>query len=139
MSYAVDQAVELGTLTLLVGREARGCPYSAMLGVAWSVRNRVFKPRYWGTDWLSVMSFKYAYSSLTANADPNLIVYPNLEKKEWQAAAQAAETAYLGSGPDPISAATHYYSIDIDPPAWAKAPDTVFVTQIDRFKFFQAY
>ena len=79
--YSTQQAIEFGMLVLLVGREARGEQYDGMLGVAYSVRNRVENPKYWGHDWISVMTHPLAYSSMVppnADNDPNF---------GWQAAA----------------------------------------------------
>jgi len=139
VTYTAQQSAELGLLTILVGREARNQAFDAMLGVAWSVRNRVMKPRYWGTDWCSVMAHKDAYTSLSVAGDPNLIVYPDLGQKAWQIVLQAAELAYSGTAQDPVDGATHYFSTDIAPPKFALAADSIFVRQIDRMRFFKAF
>lgn len=138
MTYDRQQAIEMGMLTLLIGREALNQSYAAMLGVGWSVRNRVLRPRYWGTDWLSVIAHKFAYQSMTCPGDVNLVKYPALDQKAWQTVAQAAEFAYIGTAQDPVSGATHYHSEMAEPPTWAKAPDTIFIIQIDSLKFFKA-
>lgn len=138
MNYTRDQAAELGLLALLIWREARDQIYEAMLGVGWSVRNRVTRPRYWGTDWVSCIGHKWAYSSMTAPGDPNLIVYPDTGLKAWETVSQAAEMAYSGTAQDPANGATHYFSHMASPPAWAIAPDTEFVTQIGAFRFYKA-
>lgn len=141
--YTAQQAIELGLLFLLIGRESRNQIYAAMLGVGWSVRNRVASPRYWGHDWIAVMSHPEAYSSMVppnGQNDPNLRVYPDMTNAKWLLALEAAEAAYEGVGPDPVHGATHYYdsSLDNDPPAWAKDPSSQHIIDIGALRFFKA-
>ncbi len=142
-SYNALQAVEFGTLVTLVGREGRGQSYDAMLGIAWSVRNRVLRPRYWGHDWMSVMSHPEAYSSMVPprqDNDPNLRVWADLTNKAWMLVLEASEAAYGGVGTDPVAGATHYYdaSLDSDPPYWAKDGSATHVCDIDALRFWIA-
>jgi hypothetical protein len=142
-SYTYLQAIEYGTLVLLVGREGRGQTYDAMLGIAWSVRNRVVEPKYWGHDWLSVMSHPEAYSSMVpprTDNDPNLRVYPDAASPKWDLVFQAAEAAYWGVGPDPVQGATHYFdsSMDNNEPPFATAPTSEHIRDIDSLRFFKA-
>jgi N-acetylmuramoyl-L-alanine amidase len=142
--YTANQAIEFGLLVTLVGREARGEIYDAMLGVAWSVRNRVTQPRYWGHDWLSVMAHPEAYSSIyppTKDNDPNLRVYPDMTNAKWALVLEACENAYWGIGPDPTNGATHYYdrSMDDDPPTWATDPQSEHVRDIGDLHFFKSH
>ena len=91
-AYSSYQAIEFGTLVTLVGREGRGQTYDAMLGIAWSVRNRVSSPRYWGHDWMSVMSHPEAYSSMVpprTDNDPNLRVYYDPANAKWALVLEA--------------------------------------------------
>ena len=143
MEYTADQAVEFGVLVTLVGREGRGQTYNGMLGIAWSVRNRVSNPRYWGHDWLSVMTHPEAYSSMAPPArdnDPNLRVYPDPAVGAWRLVIEACENAYAGIGPDPTHGATHYYdrSLDDNPPAWATDPSSQHICDIDDLHFYKA-
>lgn len=142
-TYNAIQAVELGTLVTLVGREGRGEIYDAMLGIAWSVRNRVLRPRYWGHDWLSVMSHPEAYSSMappSSDNDPNLRVWADLTVASWNLVLEASEAAYGGVGADPVAGATHYYdrSLDSDPPYWTKDGSAQHVRDIGNLRFWIA-
>lgn len=150
-TYADHQAVEFGVFVTLVGREARGAVYEAMLGVAWSVSNRVAvvskKPNFWdwGTDWLSVMAAKEQYSSMVppiavsapyGPVDPNLVVYPNLAQNAWQMVLSAAEEGYWRLGTDPTDGAVSYFSPPANP-SWASSPLYAPATNIAPFKFFK--
>ena len=141
--FNTQQAIEFGMLVLLVGREARGEQYDGMLGVAYSVRNRVENPRYWGHDWISVMSHPLAYSSMVppnADNDPNLRVYPDMSNGRWILVMEAAEAAYFDIAGDNVHGATHYYdsSLDNDPPMWAKDPSSQHIIDIGHLRFFKA-
>lgn len=145
MTYSSNQAVEVAILTLVVGREARGAGFNAMLGVAWSISNRVQivlkKPGFWdwGRDWLSVISTKGEYSSIVppqGEFDPNLIVYPDLSLGAWRDALDAAELAYWGDGQDPTGGAVSYFSPPADP-EWAKSPLYQRAIDIPPFHFFK--
>lgn len=142
-TYNSYQAIEFGVLVTLVGREGRGQTYDAMLGIAWSVRNRVTNPRYWGHDWLSVMSHADAYSSMVpprTDNDPNLRVYPDMANGKWALVLEACENAYWGVGPDPVHGATHYFdrSLDDSPPAFATDAHSTHVCDIDDLHFYKA-
>jgi hypothetical protein len=137
--YTANQSIEFGLLVLDVGREARNQTYNAKLGVAWSVRNRVVRPGWWGRDWLTVIEKKAQYSSMAppSGQDPNLVVYPDLASPAWQECLQAAQHAYWAEGSDPTAGADHYYdkSMDDAPPNWATA--LVHVCNIDALRFFR--
>lgn len=143
-TYTTDQAIEFALLVMVVGREARGeSDFNAKLGVAWSIRNRVTNPRWWGHDWVSVIE-KYAqYSSMTppGGRDPNLMVYPSLDTDSWRQCIEAAEGAYWASRPDPTNGATHYYdrSLDDNPPTWATDASSEHVCDIGDFHFYRAH
>lgn len=142
-TYSTNQAIELGTLVTLIGREARGEKvFEAMLGVGWSVRNRVENPRWWGHDWLSVMGHPEAYSSMnppTRDNDPNLRVYPDLHAPAWILVIEAAEASYWATQADPTHGATHYFdrSIDDDPPIWSKARGSEHLCDIGDLHFWR--
>lgn len=141
-TYNALQAVEFALLVTVVGREARGENYDAMLGVAWSIRNRVDHPKWWGKGWESVITKPMQYTSMTPPAndkDPNLTVYPDLSNDKWMQVVEASEMAYWGVGQDPVYGASHYYdkSLDADPPAWTKAPTSVHVCDIGSLHFWK--
>jgi N-acetylmuramoyl-L-alanine amidase len=137
--YTPNQAIEFGLLVTLIGRESRGQTYNAKLGVAWSVRNRVIRPAWWGTGWMSVLTKKAQYTSMEppSGKDPNLTVYPDLVSPAWQECIQVAEVAYWGDGTDPTMGADHYFdkSLDDNPPNWATA--LVHTCDIDALRFFR--
>jgi spore germination cell wall hydrolase CwlJ-like protein len=138
-SYTTSQAIEFGLLVTLIGRESRGQTYNAKLGVAWSVRNRVMRPAWWGKDWISVIEKKAQYTSIAppGGKDPNLTIYPDLVSPAWQDAILAAETAYWGISTDPTAGADHYFdkSLDSDPPNWATA--LIHTCDIDALRFYR--
>lgn len=128
-------------LVLVMGREARGEDYETILRVGWSIRNRVMNPKYWGHDWLSVISHPLAYSSMvppTRDNDPNLRVYPEPEDAKWNLVIQAAENTYAGAGPDPSAGANSYYdrSMDDDPPEWTRAATSQHIMDSGSLHFW---
>lgn len=141
--YTANQAIEFALLVTVIGREARGEPYEAKLGVAWSIRNRVTEPRWWGHDWISVIEKKAQYSSMTppSGKDPNLIVYPDLSNDAWRECVEAAEGAYWKQEADVTGGATHYFdrSLDEHPPSWATDGTSQHVCDIGGLHFYKAH
>ena len=140
MTYTKEQAWELCLLALCAWREARSQGFQGMLGVCWSVRNRVNNPNWWGKDWEEVVEKKWQYSSFNPD-DPNTKLLPGDPAKDqaWADALMAAEQAYAARGVDPTQGATHYYSTSMKtPPTWATAKDTVFKVQIGDHRFYRA-
>lgn len=138
--YLGRQAIDVAMLTLVIGREAGNQPKDAMLGVGWSVRNRVLKPGWWGKDWVSCIEAKWQYSSISGlSTDPNLRKYPNLAFAPWPEALAAAEAVYAGAGPDPTGGAVDYYdkSLDSNPPSWATDGSLVHACDLGSFHFFK--
>jgi len=130
-------------LALVIWREARGTSFDAMKAVAFSVRNRVLHPSWWGKDWHSVITAHLQYSSFNAG-DPNAVKYPQAEDPQWKAAVDVANTVYNGGAtaaacPDPTNGSTHYYdrSLDENPPSWAKSPEMTHVSDIGPFHFYR--
>jgi N-acetylmuramoyl-L-alanine amidase len=134
-----QEAWEIALLALLLWREARGESFETQRIVAWSVRNRVLRPGYWGwgRDWCSVMAHPLAYSSLTAARDPNLIEWPPALEPHWIACCDAAAQVHGGGMGDAAQGATHYYDVSLDgaPPAWAAK--MVKVLDSGRFHFYK--
>src|SRR6185295_16250998 len=67
---------EITLLALTIYREARGEPHEAQIAVAHTVKNRISKPGWWGTDIVSVLTKKWQYSSLTDPNDTQLTTWP---------------------------------------------------------------
>ena len=111
---------------LCVWREARGEPYAGKLAVAFSIRNRVNKPRWWGHDWRSVILKPFQYSSFNVN-DPNSKLFPGVDDKAWQECLAAVGAVMSGRLEDNTGGATHYCTLDSNPPWWATATPTVVI------------
>lgn len=139
-TYTKTKAYELVLLALCSWREARSDGYAGMHAVAWSVRNRVLKPNWWGKDWISVILHKFAYSSFNID-DPNAAKLPAdyMKDPSWADALKAAEEVYNGMTADPTLGATHYHLTKMNPPpAWATAPSTTFLIEIGSHRFYKA-
>ncbi len=131
----LQESWEQNLLALVVWREASNQTVDAKLAVAWSIRNRVLAPGWWGTDWTTVITKRWQYSSMTAPNDPNLIRWPIPTDTSWQASLIAAEEAYTGSVADPTGGAQSYYSVDIPPPNWTS--EMTFTVQIGAMRFYR--
>jgi N-acetylmuramoyl-L-alanine amidase len=130
-----QQNYELALLALCIWREASGAGADAMLGVAWSIRNRALNPAWYGIGYAEVITKKYQYSSMSAPGDPNLIRWPLVTDPSWASALNIASVVYEGFGSDPTQGSINYYSTDIAPPSWVAA--MTFTVQIGPFKFFK--
>ena len=133
--YNISQAIDVALLATVIKREARGETYNAMLGVGWSIRNRVESPRWWGHDWFSVITKPEQYTSIeppTAQNDPNLRVYVDSDSNLDTLVIQAAEAVYWTSEADPTNGATHYYdrSMDDNPPSWTRDGSSEHVCEL---------
>jgi hypothetical protein len=138
--YNARQAVDLVMLVQVLGREAGNQAEDAIRGVAWSIKNRVLHPSWWGTDWESVIEKKWQYSSIAGPGnDPNLQKYPNLNFAPWPTCLAIAEEVYNGLSADPTGGAVDYFdkSMDNDPPAWSKDASVVHSCDIGAFHFFK--
>jgi N-acetylmuramoyl-L-alanine amidase len=138
--YNARQAIDLAMLTMVLGREAGNQTEDAIRGVAWSIKNRVLHPGWWGKDWESVIEAKWQYSSVMGpKTDPNLQKYPNLNFEPWPMCLAIAEEVYNGKSVDPTGGAVDYYdrSLDKDPPAWSTDSSLVHCCDIGAFHFFK--
>lgn len=127
-------------LALCVWREARGENYIAKTGVAWTIRNRVQKPAWWGHDWEGVILCPFQFSSFNHN-DPNASKMPSWIDHAWQDALDIAckvfgETASI---PDPTDGATSYFDMSLDskPPKWATDGSNVKTVDYGRLHFYK--
>lgn len=136
MILTAQEAWEFSLLALCNWREARGEIVAAKMAQAWSVRNRVLRPSWWGTDYCSVILKPLQYSSFNAS-DPNAIKFPQPGDTAWQASLMAAESAYMGVGNDPAQGCTNYFdkSLDGNLPDWAKKMIHVF--DIGNLRFYR--
>jgi N-acetylmuramoyl-L-alanine amidase len=129
-----EQLCVLYLLALCVWREARGEILLAKLAVAWSIRNRVMRPSWWGKTWEDVILKPWQYSSFNAK-DPNATKLPHSEDLSWEASWQAAEEAFLGTGSDPSEGATSYHDTSITPPEWTK--EMIVTVKIGALIFYR--
>jgi spore germination cell wall hydrolase CwlJ-like protein len=128
--------LDLSLLALMVWREARGEPYEAKLGVAWTAVNRAKRPSWWGGPSIASVILKRSQFTSFMPGDPNALKFPLPDDPSWPDSYRAAVAAYTGAEPDPTAGATHYFSTNIVPPGWAS-----FMTETARlgnFCFFRA-
>lgn len=130
-------AYEKVLLALVIWREARSEPAASKYAVAWTVRNRVESPRWWGNGWIGVITKFAQFSSMTIKGDPNTVRWPKPGDQTWLDCQTVAQEVYEGSHPDPIEGGTYYFdkTLDHDPPAWAA--DMKHVADIGAFHFYK--
>lgn len=133
-----DNAWCFSLLALCIWREARGEVYDAKQGVAWSIRNRVMEPCWWGSGWDGVILKPWQYSSFNSD-DPNATKVPMLNSDMFADCLNAAVEAFQGNGIDPTSGATHYFdkSLDAKPPSWATDGSMVKTCDLGALHFFK--
>lgn len=131
-----NQAWELALLALCVFREARGESYLGKVAVAWSIKNRVMKPSWYGSSYSSVILHKKQYSSFNAD-DPNATKFPVESDVSWIESLEVCEQVYSGIVADPTGGSTHYHATSVAPP-WAVDPTTVFKIEIGHHRFYIA-
>lgn len=131
----MNEMYETILLALCVWREARNQSTDAKRAVAWSIKNRVLNPTWWGTDWVSVILKPFQYSSFNRN-DPNAVKLPILTDNSWQACMEIAQEVHNG-GTDTTNGATHYFdkSLDNNPPTWVN--EMVHTCDIGDFHFYK--
>ena len=125
---------EVVLLALTVWREARGEPFEARVAVAHSIKNRVERPSWWGKDWISVLTKKWQYSSLTDPRDTQLTTWPKADDATFAECLNVAEGVMSGSFNSPVKGADSYFDDSIAPPAWA-TPET-FVGKVGKLNFY---
>jgi len=125
-------------LALCIWREARGEPFDAKTAVAWSIRNRVNRPRWWGHTFESCILMPYQYSSFNRN-DPNSAKLPVSSDPNWTDALTIAIDVYLPTPTlgDKSCGADSYYDRSLDgcPPEWAAQAN--HTADVGAFHFFR--
>jgi len=115
---------------LCIWREASNQAYSAMLGVAFVLRNRITPAH----DLVHVITQHAQFSSMTIPGDPNLVRWPQSGDSAFAACCTAIETVFGGgtSVPDPTHGATFYYSppLTTPPSAWGPVVMTAVIDQL---------
>jgi hypothetical protein len=119
-------------------REARGEITAAKTGQAWSVKNRVLNPSWWGTGYIEVILKPYQYSSFN-HSDPNSTRFPSAIDSSWIDCQNVCEEVYDGTTPDPTGGATNYFdkSMDAQPPGWATDGSMTHTCDIGSFHFYK--
>ncbi len=125
---------EITFLALAVWREARGQSEECISAVAHSIMNRVNRPKWWGTDILSVVFKKWQYSSMTDPRDRQLTTWPRVDDPAWNQCLMVVDGVLSGKWPNPAPGADSYFDDSIEPPYWAE-PDK-FVVKIGRIFFY---
>ena len=127
-------------LALCLWREARGELYDTKVCVAWSIRNRVQKPGWWGSSWETVVLMPFQYSSFN-HGDPNAAKLPHSSDPTFQDCLAIAGKLYAEPPtiPDPTGGATSYFdmSLDTDPPKWATDGSQVKTLDMGRLHFYR--
>jgi cell wall hydrolase len=123
--------------------EGRGEALQAVVGILWSIKNRVQHPHWWGNTLSSVILKKWQYSSFNGN-DPNRAEMMDPLKYDteatWAKICLSYEEVFVQGVPDPTGGATHYHDKTMleHKPAWATAPGTKFLCRIGDIYFYKA-
>lgn len=136
------QMYEFILLALCIWREARGESVQTKQAVAWSIRNRVQNPGWWGTGWAGIILQPYQYSSFNRN-DPNAAKLPIPKDPSWEDSLEVAQMIYTSGAdaqlPDPTGGATSYFDLSLDhnPPSWAIDGGMVKTCDVGRLHFYR--
>jgi N-acetylmuramoyl-L-alanine amidase len=133
-----DDTYCFALLCLVVWREARGEVFDAKRGVAWSIRNRVQKPGWWGKGWDGVILHPFQYSSFNTG-DANATLVPMLNSISFPDCQAAAMEAWGAVTRDITGGATHYFdkSLDGHPPGWATDGSMVHTVDLGALHFYR--
>ena len=136
MIESLNAALEISLLTIMIWREARGESFDAKLQVAWTVRNRVEHPKWWGKTFSEVITKRLQYSSMTYAKDPQLTLYPIVNGQSVSECLNAAYMAYqrISSKMPMYPNADSYFDDSIPPPNWATQDK--FCGKIGRLNFY---
>jgi spore germination cell wall hydrolase CwlJ-like protein len=129
-----DKAYQEIMLALLIWREARSEPYAGQVAVACTVRDRVVHPKWWGNDYISVITKKWQYSSIAAPNDQQLILYPQAGDEKFKVCLGVASGVIAGILKHPMPSSDSYYATYIPAPDWA-TPDKL-VGKIGQHNFY---
>lgn len=125
---------------LAIWREARGELYITKTAVAWSIRNRVTHPSWWGHDWTGVILMPWQYSSFN-RSDPNATKWPLCSDPSWADCLDVASKVFPDTPmvDDPTHGATSYFdhSLDTDPPKWSIDGSNVKTVDYGRLHFYK--
>ena len=149
-----DFADDTDTMLLarLIFGEARNQSKETMLGIGWTIRNRVNANRpYFGSDYHEVVLKNdrgvYQFSSFDPNKKDNfpILADPFKEKDDqrnhqaWIDSFDVAENIINGNNNDPTDGATFFHSQDLSQEIFTtkSVPGAIFVKKIGAFLFYR--
>lgn len=129
---------DLDLLSLVVWREAQNQQFVGMFAVAYSIKNRVDHPGWWGHDWKTVILKPWQYTSMHPS-DPNATKWPADKDFSFCTAGIASAEAYHGTHPDTTNGATHYYDTSIPFPykSWGDESGWINTFNTGRLRFWK--
>jgi N-acetylmuramoyl-L-alanine amidase len=130
---------EIVLMALTLWREARGESFTAKVAVAFSIKNRVDHPAWWGDDVISVLIKKWQYSSLTDPHDTQLTKWPTSKDPVFEECLNIAMGVMSGTYSNPVPGADSYYDDSLQGearPKWAKENPDRFVGKYGRLNFY---
>ena len=127
-------------LALCIWREAQGESTETRTGVAWTIRNRVNSPGWWGHSWVGVILMPYQFSSFNSK-DPNATKLPGATDPAFPDCLDIATKVWPQTPllPDPTNGATSYFdkSLDADPPKWATDGSNTKTVDLGALHFYK--
>jgi len=122
--------------------EARGAKDYERIAVAWSIRNRLGRPRRFGGGTYHAIILKPNQYSAFLEGDRNRTFVENpihsgnaLDIRAWEECYVIAGKVIQGDIEDPTAGADHYFDKSIHPPSWAK--EEYFKVRIGPFRFYE--
>lgn len=111
---------EVLCLALIVSTEARGEPLEGQIAVAWTVRNRVAKPRWWGKSVIEVCTKPGQYDGYTLAVPRFFSVLKDVAPQHLWIAEGVLDG--LLAEPAAVKGATHYFNRQAvaHVPEWSK-------------------
>ncbi|PIR46742.1 MAG: hypothetical protein COV07_02660 [Candidatus Vogelbacteria bacterium CG10_big_fil_rev_8_21_14_0_10_45_14] len=121
--------------------EARGTKDDERVAVAWSIRNRLGRPRRFGGGTYHAVILKPKQYSAFLEGDHNRLFVENplhtrnsLDLRAWDECYAIAGKVILSELKDPTLGSDHYHDKSIPPPKWAK--QEYFKVRIGPFLFY---
>jgi murein DD-endopeptidase MepM/ murein hydrolase activator NlpD len=130
---------EIDALARTLYGEARGENEKSKRAVAWTIRNRTGKNKWWGHTFYEVTHKDKQYSCWN-KGDPNYHKVHNPSGDSWEECKRIAREIYYDDpSNDPTNGATHYYdkSLDYNPPDWSDKNKIVNVEDVRNIRFFK--
>jgi N-acetylmuramoyl-L-alanine amidase len=128
------EAYSLSLVALCIWREARSEPDEGMIAVGCTIRERVNSPKWWGNSYISCVTKKWQFSSMSDPSDPQLAAYPREDDPTFLRCLEIAEYVMSGEYVHPMPRSTHYYAEYIPAPGWAARAE--YIGKIGRHLFF---